>query len=56
MAYIDTMCFEWRDDIKLSKINRHIWQKKKEIQNIYMYICIYMKIKTIKLSVKNKDL
>ena len=23
MAYIDTMCFEWRDDIKLSKINKH---------------------------------
>ena len=42
MAYIDTMCFEWRDDIKLSKIN------KKKIY-VYIYtVCIYMKIKTIK--------
>ena len=36
MAYIDTMCFEWRDDIKLS-IKKNTLSKIK-IKYIYMYI------------------
>ena len=55
MAYIDTLCFEWRDVIKLSKINKHTGQKKRQnkLHNNKKMECL--KAKTCSHELKAKE-